>query len=82
MRCGGGWNRAYGVDNEALPEETGSTDRPHLRVPRQPPTLPPSPGAGYYLLVRAVNECRLGTYDTDGWGQAGTRDGVVPDVCP
>jgi hypothetical protein len=31
VRCGGGWKRAHGVDSEALPEETGSTDRPHLR---------------------------------------------------
>jgi hypothetical protein len=38
---GGGWSRPHGSDHEALPVETGATDRPSLRTTA--PVLDPTP---------------------------------------
>jgi hypothetical protein len=46
--------------------------------------MPPQ-GEGYYYLVRAEADCRTGTYDSDGAGQAAGRDAGIEDsgaACP
>jgi hypothetical protein len=41
----------------------------------------PLPGQGFYFLVRAERECRLGTWNTGGDGQVTGRDAAVPETC-
>ena len=42
----------------------------------------PTPGTGYFFLVRAQTECRLGSFDSGGGGQTASRDLPVGDICP
>lgn len=45
----------------------------------------PDPGEGFWYLVRAVNACGPGTYDSGGTMQAAPRDpGIAasPAACP
>jgi hypothetical protein len=41
----------------------------------------PLPGQGFYFLVRAERECRLGSWNTGGEGQVTGRDAAVPETC-
>ena len=42
----------------------------------------PAAGVGYYFVVRAQYECRLGSFDSGGDGQTASRDLAVGDICP
>ena len=42
----------------------------------------PAAGSGYFFVVRAQRECRLGSLDSGGDGQVASRDLPVGDVCP